>query len=526
MLFDQARLLDEIHDSVVLRSMDERLLYWNKGAERLFGWSFEEARQKTQAQLFGSGTTLPPMPIEEFVKHGPWRGEIVTFAKDGRRMHIDCHCSLLLNGRGKPHAILTTGNDVTERHKVLEQLQQSEVRYRNIFQTTGIGIWECDFSSVKRRMDTLEARGVTDLRAYLQDHPEAVRTAIEATVCIDVNEASIRMFAGRSREDMLGPVGWAWPRESEPLFRESIIAARKGLTSFETEAVLNTRDHRQLHFFLSTTFPPESATRESVFVTVTDISARTAANAALRATQADLAHAIRLTSLGELAASIAHEVNQPIAGILANGQAGLRWLQRQPPDLEAVSTSLTGLIDEAKRARTVINGVRALARNELPHPERLELAVLIDETLRLLAYELDRSGVVAVTHLDRTLLPVWGDRVQVQQVLINLVLNAAQAMAGQMDGGHKITVSTSAGDDAAIVLIEDTGPGVPTNVQERLFTAFTSTRSDGMGIGLSVCASIIRRHGGRIWLDQRQGQGARFAFSVPFQPADATVAAT
>lgn len=524
MLLDQAKLLDQTHDSVVLRRVDARLLYWNKGAEQLFGWSFEEARQKTQAELIGSGTTLPPMPIEEFIEHGPWQGEIVVFTKGGRRMHMDCRCSLLLNGRGKPYAILTTGNDVTERHEALERLQESEIRYRNIFQTTGIGIWECDFSPVKRRMDALEARGVTDLRAYLQDNPEAVRTAIEATVCIDVNEASIRMFAGQSKEDLLGPVGWVWPRESEPMFRESIIAAREGLTSFEAEAVLNTLDGRQVHFFLSTAFPPESTTRESVFVTVTDISARTAANAALRAAQADLAHATRLASLGELAASIAHEVNQPIGGILANGQAGLRWLQRQPPDLGAVSTSLADLIDEAKRARAVINGVRALARNELPHPERLELASLIDETLRLLAYELDRSGIAAVTHLDRSLLPVWGDRIQVQQVLINLVLNATQAMAGHRSGAHKITVSTSASDDAAIVLIEDTGPGVPTSVRERLFTAFTSTRSDGIGLGLSVCASIIRRHGGRIWLDQKQGQGARFAFSVPFHPADTPVA--
>lgn len=377
MLVDQAKLLDQTHDSVVLRRLDATLLYWNQGAVSLFGWSFEEARLHSQADLIGSGATLPPMTIEEFVEHGPWHGEIVVFARDGRRMVIDCRCSLLPDERGRPFAILTTGNDVTSKYEAAAELSQSEIRYRNIFQTTGIGIWECNFVVVREMMDALVAHGVSDIRGYLREHPEAIRAAINVTTCIDVNESTIKLFGAATKTDLLGPVGWVWPPESEGAFAESILAAREGRDRIEVEVKLNTLDGRKLDFLLSTAFPPESASRESVFVTVNDISARTAANAALRDAQADLAHASRLTSLGELAASIAHEVNQPVAGVLANGQAALRWLHREEPDLEAVDTSITSLIDEAKRARAIIVSIRALARNELPKPIRLDVAAQI-----------------------------------------------------------------------------------------------------------------------------------------------------
>lgn len=519
MLVDQAKLLDQTHDSVVLRRVDATLLYWNRGAVELFGWSFEEARQKTQAQLIGTGSTLPPMPLEAFIEHGPWHGEIEVFAKDGRRMIIDCRCSLLLDENDRPFAILTTGNDVTARHEASEHLRRSEMRYRNIFQTTGIGIWECDFSPVKARMDALAARGVTDLRAYLGEHPEAIRAAIDATICIDVNEASLKMFGARAKEEMLGPVGWVWPPESEGLFAESVIAAREGRESFEGEVVLNTLDGRRLDLFLSTSFPSETVSRESVFVTVADITARTAANAALRDAQADLAHATRLTSLGQLAASIAHEVNQPLAGMLANGQAGLRWLKREPPDLNAVETSLTRLVQEARRARAVVSGVSALAKNELPHPERLDLSCLIVETLRLVNYELGRSGVTVTTDCESDVRAVWADRVQVQQVLINLILNAAQAMAENPEHARLLAVGLVSNGDFAVVSIADNGPGIAPSFRESLFTAFKTTKADGMGIGLSLCASITRRHGGQIWLERNEGQGATFVFTVPFEPS-------
>lgn len=515
-LLDQAKLLDQTHDSVVLRRLDATLLYWNRGATELYGWTFEEARQHSQAQLIGTGSTLPPMPIEEFIVHGPWRGEITVFAKDGRRMMIDCHCSLMHDERGRPFAVLTTGNDVTERHEAEEKLRRSEIRYRNIFQTTGIGVLELNLSGVRDLVLRLVHDGVTDLRSHFRNHPEVARAALEAVVTVDVNEAAVGILGGASKNDLFGTHNRLWPPESMPMFIETVIAAREGRPSAEIEVKLHALDGRWVDCFLSLAFPPESASRESVFITVTDITARTAANAALRSAQADLAHSSRLTSLGELAACIAHEVKQPVAGILAHGQAGGRWLRRDPPDLEGVATSLAGVVDEAKRAGAVISGVRALAQSRLSAPAPFDVAGLIEETLRLVGHELVRKGVSARTDFDPDLRPVFGDRVQIQQVLINLVLNAIEAMSSLAVGERLLTLEVSLDDQFAVVTVADTGPGIEAEMRPGLFTAFSSSRAEGMGLGLSICATIIARHEGRIWLDEQTAGGARFVFTLPF----------
>lgn len=521
LLVNQAKLLDQTHDSVVLRRLDATLLYWNRGAVELFGWTFEEARQHSQAQLIGTGTTLPPMPIEEFVEHGPWRGEIAVRAKDGRAMIIDCHCSLLVDDRRKPFAVLTTGNDVTERHAAQEHLSRSERRYQNIFQTTGIGIWECDLTGVLKLLPPAIEAGAPDLRPFLREHPEVVREAIDATLCIDVNAVGMRMFGARSSDGLLGSIGWQWPPESEPSFAEAMIAAADGRESCEVEVKLNTLDRGKVDFFLSIAFPPQDASRESVFITVTDITGRVAANASLRTAQAELARSSRLTSLGELAASVAHEVKQPVAGILANGQAGLRWLGKTPPDLTAVEKSLSALVSEAKRAGAIISGIRELALDTVPRLSRFGLGDLFAETLRLVGQELSEKGIEVGTDVACDVEPVLADRVQIQQVLINLILNASQAMADS--AARQLTLTASWTDGAAVVAVTDSGRGVAPEVRQKLFTAFNTSRSEGMGLGLSICATIVGRHEGRIWLDETAGALTRFAFTIPRRAEDETV---
>lgn len=517
-LVNQAKLLDQTHDSVVLRRLDATLLYWNRGAVELFGWTFEEARRHSQAQLIGTGTTLPPMPIEEFVEHGPWRGEISVRAKDGRRMIIDCHCSLLMDDCRKPFAVLTTGNDVTERHAAQERLSRSELRYQNIFRTTGIGIWECDLTGVLELLADATAPGVMDLKALLRLHPEVVRRAIDATLCTDVNSVGMRMFGARSSESLLGSVGWQWPPESEPSFAEAVIAASEGRRSCEVEVRLNTLDRGKVDFFLSAAFPPREASWESVFITVTDITARVATNTSLRTAQAELARSSRLTSLGELAASVAHEVKQPVAGILANGQAGLRWLRKDPPDLPAVSKSLSAVVDEAKRAGAIISGIRELALNAVPKLSRFDLKELFAETLLLVGQDLSDRGIAVKVEVDGDVDPITADRVQIQQVLINLILNASQAMADS--AVRQLLLTASSGSGGAIVAVSDSGHGIAAEVRRNLFTAFNTSRSDGMGLGLSICATIVRRHEGRIWLDETSTTGTRFVFTIPLRAQD------
>jgi C4-dicarboxylate-specific signal transduction histidine kinase len=300
-----------------------------------------------------------------------------------------------------------------------------------------------------------------------------------------------------------------------------MVAAMERRPTFELETMLRTLSGRNIDVLYSVNYPPEALSLESIFVAFSDLTARNQDHAALQKAQADLAHATRLTSLGELTASIAHEINQPLAGIISNGQAGLRWLRRDHPDLEAAVASLDGVVAEAKRVAAVIGGIRTLAKKEVPQVEELCLNLMIDETLLLLRRELERSNIELNTNLQTTMVPVRADRVQIQQVLINLIMNAVQAMI-QSDGPvRRLIVATSMGGGEVTVSVADTGPGVDAAVRDRLFTAFVTNKTEGMGLGLSLCASIVDRHGGRIWADLDQPQGTTFRFSLPMSGARA-----
>ena len=521
----QTKLLDQTHDSVSVRSLDGSLTYWNQGAIDLYGWTLEEARGLTAQAVLRTTTPLPGGGIDDFIRKGAWEGEVVAFAKDGRELIIECRCSLLYDDRGRPAGILTTGNDVTLRRRADQALRRSEARYRNIFQTTSVSIWECDFSRVRHRIGELHAGGMRDFRQYLRDHPDFVREAIDLTVALDVNEASVRLFGARDRAELLGPVGQVWPLEGEKVFAESMVAALEQRASFETEAVLQTVDGKRLDLLFTVAFPSEASLRESIFVAVADITARNRTQAALHQAQVDLAHATRITSLGELTASIAHEVSQPLAGIISNGQAGLRWLQREKPNLAEVASSLENLVDQAKRAGAVIDRVRALARKEQPRLEAVDLNQVVAESIQLLDRELSRNDIVLQQFLAHPLDIVRADRIQIQQVVINLMMNAIQAMAGVVDQPRTLRVTSYVEDGHAIVAVSDVGPGIDPTLRDRLFTAFFTTKTNGMGMGLSVSGSIIDQHGGKIWVTGNGGRGATFRFSLPTISGDGPAAA-
>jgi signal transduction histidine kinase len=249
--------------------------------------------------------------------------------------------------------------------------------------------------------------------------------------------------------------------------------------------------------------------------TANDNTARNEAQAALQATQLDLAHATRLTALGELTASIAHEVNQPLAAILSNAQASLRWLRRPEPQLDEAIRSLDAIVAETRRAGSVIQGIRALARKQAPQVERFDLGDLVHETLALLRSELKRSGTTLGSEIDASAILVEADRIQIQQVIINLVMNGIQAMIDTPADERRLRVACRRDDDKALVAVSDHGPGIAPDVMANLFTAFVTTKAYGMGLGLSVCASIVGRHGGRIWADDDVLQGASVRFSLP-----------
>ncbi|MBP0588587.1 histidine kinase [Paraburkholderia sp. LEh10] len=237
---------------------------------------------------------------------------------------------------------------------------------------------------------------------------------------------------------------------------------------------------------------------------------------ALNRSTAELAHATRVTMLGELAASIAHEVTQPLAAITAHGDAGLRWLRRDTPNLDEACHAFEAMVSNARRSSEIIRRIRALARKGEPAFAPLGINNVVVETIDLLEPEVMKYGAVVKMNLAPGELMVNGDRVQLQQVLINLAVNGLQAMSSIHDRPRELSVHTRIEHGLrAVVTVEDSGEGVAPDVAARLFGAFFTTKADGMGLGLSICRSIVEGHGGSISCEMPSARGARMQIELP-----------
>jgi len=236
----------------------------------------------------------------------------------------------------------------------------------------------------------------------------------------------------------------------------------------------------------------------------------------LRQLEAELAHINRVSMMGELAASIAHEVNQPLSGIVSTGGACLRWLAGDPPNVEEAREAVRDIVRDGKRAGEVIARIRALTKRTAPPKEVLDVNETIREVLAIVGDEAKRKGVVIRTQFADDLSPVSGDRVQLQQVLLNLVMNAMEAMSGVGERARQLVITTrSIDEDRVQVTVEDSGIGLDPNTMARIFEPFYTTKSGGMGMGLSISRSILQNHGGRLWATANEGTGASFHFTLP-----------
>jgi C4-dicarboxylate-specific signal transduction histidine kinase len=246
------------------------------------------------------------------------------------------------------------------------------------------------------------------------------------------------------------------------------------------------------------------------------------AEQALRKAQAELAHVTRVTMLGELTASIAHEVNQPLAAVVANAEASLRWLDRETPDLAAARRSVEWVINDGCRASEVIRRVRALASKADMEKVQLDINQVVKEVITLVQRELTSHQVSLRMELGPTLPMILGDRVQLQQVMINLVMNGVEAMQPVTDRPRELMVRSSQDETGQVLLsVTDRGVGISADNANRMFNAFFTTKSSGLGMGLSICRSIVEAHGGRMSASGNEGPGATFQFVLPLHREDA-----
>jgi PAS domain S-box-containing protein len=253
---------------------------------------------------------------------------------------------------------------------------------------------------------------------------------------------------------------------------------------------------------------------------VTDLTPAKKADESLRKAQADLAHVNRVTTLGQLAASLAHEINQPIAGASINAHSCLRYLKREQPDLDGAGQAASRMIRDVNRAADIISRIRRFFRKDAPTQESVDVNEVIREMVVLLSNEITQHSISVRTELAANLPAVMGDRVQLQQVLMNLMINSIDAMKN-VKGTRQLTLNSELGDDSQLMVsVNDTGSGLPADQPDQIFTAFFTTKSYGTGMGLSISRSIVESHGGRLWAINNSGQGACFKFTLPAAAAD------
>jgi C4-dicarboxylate-specific signal transduction histidine kinase len=260
---------------------------------------------------------------------------------------------------------------------------------------------------------------------------------------------------------------------------------------------------------------PDAQRVEAALVIGHDLTEHIVASEKLRQAQADLAHINRVTTMGELTASLAHEVNQPIAGAVTNAHACLRWLAGAAPDIEEARAAATRIVRDGTRAAEIISRIRQLFKKSTPQLELVDVNEVIREMVLLLHNEAARYAVSLRTRLTADLPQVMGDRVQLQQVMMNLIMNGIDAMTA-VDGTRDLAIESDQGDDGELLIsISDTGVGLPAQQADRIFDAFFTTKPHGTGMGLAISRSIVESHGGRLWAADNSGRGATFFVTLP-----------
>jgi PAS domain S-box-containing protein len=492
-LREQAGLLDLTHDTVFVRDMNDVITYWNRGAEELYGWKRSEAIGNITHQLL---QTIFPMPLEEItaelLRTGRWEGELVHRKKDDTQAIVASRWSVQRDAQGYPLSILETNNDITERKQAEDALRRSDAYLAEAqrLSLTGSFGWKVSNGELFWSEESFRIFG------YDRTTKPSLELVIQRTHPTDI--ARVRQLIDRASRD-----GKDWELEHRLLMPDGSVKSVRVVA----RAVRDEAD--RLEFVGA----------------IMDVSAAKQAEQELRQAQAELAHITRVTTLGELTASIAHEVNQPIAAVVTNAAAGLGWLEAEPPNIDRVRVTLGYIAKDAKRAGDVMHRIRALARKAPLRMAQFDVNETVLDIIALTRSELVRHGVSLHTQLATGLPLIEGDRIQLQQVILNLVLNAVEAMSGVDNGVREVRISTKReASDAVLVTVRDFGPGLDPQRVDRLFEAFYTTKPDGLGMGLAICRSIIQAHGGRLWATANEPRGAVFQFTLPLE-RDETVPA-
>ncbi|MFS8113828.1 ATP-binding protein [Rhizobium jaguaris] len=407
-------------------------------------------------------------------------------------------------------------NGVIDDDRSFWYLRASEKRYRKMIHQLPTALLQVDLSRMGQTFGELKTEGVSDLDAYLDDHPELVDFANGVVRVIDANQKAVALFNGTAPADFIRPVGFLFAASPETA-RRVIVARFEGRRNYSEVMKVRTFDGQILDVRLSVTYPGPQRL-DVALIGLEDITERLRTERRLRQLETDFTHAARISILGELATSIAHEVNQPLSAIVTNGETSLRWLSRDDPNLVKVGELTTRVVSSARRASDIVKRIRGMAAKQEPERLPLNLNDVVDEALLFVRHDIEARSISLSVKLAADLPAVLGDRIQLQQVIVNLLVNSIQAIDQGNGSLRRIDLSTGVEDgDKVVFSIHDSGHGIAAGDLDRIFDCFFTTKDDGVGIGLAVCQSIIIAHGGSISVSNYPDGGAQFRFWLPTQ---------
>ncbi len=489
---DALRASEERFRTLVQFSFD---VYWETDAQhRFIRQEFVEGLAATPAP--GSDIGKTPWELPEFEAseedwrryretldaHLPFRDfELARSTPDGGKRYVSASGTPVVDEEGHFLGYRGVGRDVTERKQAEVDIRESEQRFRTLFEKANDAIF------VENERDEI----------------------------VEVNERACSLL-GYSRQELLtmkvsdlqapeirGQVGGVIRRELE----------RHGNAMFETVDLH--RSGRRILVEVTNT-PIFDQGQKLVLSVVRDVTERKRAAEALQQMHEQLAHANRVATMGQLTASIAHEIAQPIGAVYNRANAAINFLSKDPPDLEEVREAISGIAGAADRAREIIGRIRDQVKKAPPRKDIFDLNRTIEEVLLLAGSTITKEAIFVQADFAKGLPPVRGDRVQLQQVVLNLILNAVEAMSSVDNCSRELQISTKHNETGdVLVTVSDTGPGVTPENLERVFESFFTTKSSGVGIGLSICRSILEGHGGSLWANANEPRGARFQFTLP-----------
>jgi PAS domain S-box-containing protein len=490
-LREQADLLETTHDAIIVRDVNDVITFWNSGAERLYDWPREEAIGRVSHELLGTVFPASREDLQSTLLHADrLEVELTHTKRDGTKVVVASRWSVQRDRAGRLTGTLETNNDITQRKQAEDALRRSEayLAEAQILSRTGSFAWDVATGKI----------AWSDEAYRIFEHDRGNEPTIEFVLARTHPEdrASLRQFL-----EALSPEQKAWSVEH-----------RLQLPS-------GTIKHLQVVAHATSDAPG----RFEYVGALMDVSDTKRAEEALHQAQTELAHVTRVTTLGELTASIAHEVNQPLAAIVTNGEACLRWLAVTPPDIAEARGAIGRIIRDGNRASEVIRRLRDLTRKTESQMAPLDVDDVISDVVALVQRELLTNRVGLRLDLATSTSPIFGDRVQLQQVIINLVMNGIEAMASVTERPRELCIRSRPHDaDEILVAVQDCGVGIDPEQMDRIFNPFFTTKRDGMGMGLSICRSIIEAHGGELWVLPNERSGATFQFTVPMHKEEAS----